>query len=185
MSHTSALMLMFYAALIAGLAAAAPLGDEGPSDNPPVTRRAEATLRTPAGREARGTIDFYRTERAMAIHVHVTGAKPGMHALHIHTAACGEPASAADEALDAASRGSRLARRSPADLGMVLADRDGSADQWLRTDQLDVDGTRGIVGKSVVLHARGAESKLQKAGGIGEVVACGTIAAADGSGAAE
>jgi Cu-Zn family superoxide dismutase len=182
MSHRSALDSTVYAALLAGLAAAAPLAGEGTADDPPVTGRAEATLRTPAGREARGTVDFYRTERAMAIHVHVTGAKPGMHALHIHTAACGDPASGADQALDAANRGSRLAPRSPVDLGMVLADRDGTADQWLRTDQLDVEGMRGIVGKHVVLHARGGDSNSQQAGGIGDVVACGTIEAA-GAGA--
>jgi Cu/Zn superoxide dismutase len=63
---------------------------------------------------------------------------------------------------------------------MVLADRNGSADQWLRTDRLDIDGTRGIVGKSVALHARGREARPQKSGGIGEVVACGTIVAGGG-----
>lgn len=174
--HARAPTLTLFTALIAILATARPLGGEGTSDDPPVTGEARATLRAPAGRDLRGTVDFYRTARAMAIHVNVTGAKPGMHALHVHTAACGDAANAADEALDGANRGSRLARRSPPDLGMVLADRNGSADQWLRTDQLDIDGARGITGKSVVLHAHAGESKPQQSGGIGEVVACGMIA---------
>jgi Cu-Zn family superoxide dismutase len=140
-----------------------------------VTSEAHAALRS-TGREPRGTIDFYRTSRAMAVHVNVNGLKPGMHALHVHTAACGGSESAADQTLDSEPHTLRATHRFPDDLGMVLADRDGNANQWLRTDALEIEGARGIVGKSVVLHARSSEPKSQPSGGLGEVVACGAIA---------
>jgi Cu-Zn family superoxide dismutase len=143
-----------------------------------VTLVVHVELRGTAGRDVAGSVDFFRTARATAIHVVLTGVKPGMHALHAHESDCGAGPTAADQTLDGDVReaGSR-ARRGGGDLGNVLADRDGRVDQWLRTDQLPGDAERGLAAKSIVLHMRGSDSISAKTGGIGEAAACGAVGA--------
>ncbi len=146
------------------------------------TVKAHAELEPTQGNDARGSVEFYATPAGMAINVRMTGLKPGTHGFHIHeTGDCGAP--------DASSAGGHFNpgghphgaptdapdQRHAGDLGNVRAEDDGTVKQWLRSDDLTLEGPTGILDKAVVVHARTDDLKSQPAGDSGARVACGVI----------
>jgi Cu-Zn family superoxide dismutase len=151
---------------------------------PVATLSARAELMPTAGHEAAGTVEFFLAQSSMAINVELTGLKPGMHGFHVHEHGdCG--------GLNAGSAGGHLNphgskhgdptdaddRHHTGDLGNVRAEPDGTVKQWLRTENLTLQGPTGILGKALVVHAREDDLKSQPAGESGEPVACGVIKA--------
>ncbi len=155
-----------------------------PTPGPVATLAAKAELQPVSGNEARGTVEFYLAQPLMAINVDLSGLKPGNHGFHVHeNGDCG--------GANAAAAGSHLNpndtqhggptdadhRHHAGDLGNVRAEDDGTVRQWLRTEDLQLQGPAGIVGKAIVVHATDDDLKSQPSGESGEPIACGVIKA--------
>ena len=157
-----------------------------PQPSPVATLAAKAELQPTAGHEARGTVEFYLAQPTLALNVELTGLEPGNHGFHVHeNGDCG--------GTDAAAAGSHLnpngtphgdpndadQRHHAGDLGNVRAEDDGTVKQWLRSEDLQLQGPAGVVGKTVVVHSGDDDLKSQPAGESGQPIACGVIRAID------
>jgi Cu-Zn family superoxide dismutase len=155
-----------------------------PLPNPVATLSAKADIQPTGDSAARGTVEFYLAQPAMAINVELSGLKPGNHGFHVHeNGDCGGAnAKAAGAHLnpDAAPHGDPTDadhRHHAGDLGNVRAEDDGTVRQWLRTEDLQLQGPAGILGKAIVVHASDDDLKSQPAGESGDPIACGLIKA--------
>ena len=162
----------------------APASHAPPAPNPVATLAAKAEMQPTSGNEARGTVEFYLAQPLIAINVDLSGLKPGNHGFHVHeNGDCGGTnASAAGSHLnpnDTRHGGPTDAdhRHHAGDLGNVRAEDDGTVRQWLRTEDLQLQGPAGIVGKAIVVHASDDDLKSQPSGESGEPIACGVIKA--------
>jgi Cu-Zn family superoxide dismutase len=70
-------------------------------------------------------------------------------------------------------------RHHAGDLGNVRAENNGTVRQWLRTEDLQLQGPAGVIGKALVVHAGEDDLKSQPSGESGPPVACGVIRAID------
>jgi Cu-Zn family superoxide dismutase len=170
-------------------AADAPVQDPAsrapPTPTPVATLAAKADVQGVSGNEAHGTVEFYLAQPSIAINVDLSGLKPGNHGFHVHeNGDCGGAhASAAGTHLnphDARHGGPTDTdeRHHAGDLGNVRAEDDGTVKQWLRTEDLQLQGPAGIVGKAIVVHTSDDDLKSQPSGESGEPIACGVIKAA-------
>lgn len=159
-----------------------PVSSAPPPPNPVATLSAKAEVQPLSGSEARGTVEFYLAQPSMAINVNLSGLKPGNHGFHIHeNGDCGGS--------NAAAAGGHLnpngsphgdptdadQRHHAGDLGNVRAEDDGTVKQWLRTEDLQLQGPKGIVSRAIVVHATDDDLKSQPSGESGEPIACGVI----------
>lgn len=166
----------------AGAAAATTANAEREALARAAMQSAAAELEPLGERPVRGTVQFFGGREGMTVHVQLTGATPGLHGFHIH-----ESMECADaERPERSSHfnpggrphgapGDARERRHAGDLGNLLVGGDGSADQWLQSRELTFDGELGIVGRTVVLHAREDDLRSQPGGESGSGVACGVI----------
>ena len=175
------------AATVPAPAADAPVQDplsSAPPATPVATLAATAELQPTDGNTARGTVEFYLAQPTLAINVDLTGLEPGNHGFHVHeNGDCGgSKADAAGSHLNPngtphGDPKDAVQRHHAGDLGNVRAEDDGTAKQWLRTEELQLQGPAGIVGKAIVVHTGDDDLKSQPAGESGEPIACGVIKA--------
>ncbi len=161
-----------------------PLSAAPPPVTPVATLAATAELQPIEGNTARGTVEFYLAQPTMAINVDLSGLEPGNHGFHVHeNGDCGgSKADAAGAHLNPngtphGDPKDAEQRHHAGDLGNIRAEGDGTAKQWLRTEELQLQGPAGIVGKAIVVHTGDDDLKSQPAGESGEPIACGVIKA--------
>jgi Cu-Zn family superoxide dismutase len=134
-----------------------------------------------------GNVTFARTKSGFEmINYTITGLPPGKHGLHVHMNPI--PLGAAD-CLTAGGHwnptgvdhgGNLFEQRHIGDLGNILADATGFAQGTLHADT-PFQGNRGILGRSVVVHAGeddlglGGNPTSRTVGNAGARPACGTI----------
>jgi Cu-Zn family superoxide dismutase len=133
-------------------------------------------------RQVQGSVQFFGGPDGVTVHVQVSGAAAGLHGFHIHESAECAGAERPEGSLHFnpggrphGAPGDASHRRHAGDLGNVLVGGDGTADQWLQNRELTFEGELGIVGRTVVLHAREDDLKSQPDGASGPGVACGVI----------
>jgi superoxide dismutase, Cu-Zn family len=155
-----------------------------PLPSPVATLAATAEMQPTEGNSAHGTVEFYLAQPTIALNVNLAGLEPGNHGFHVHeNGDCsGANAEAAGSHLNpnGAPHGDPKdadQRHHAGDLGNVRAEDEGTAKQWLRTEDLQLQGPAGIVGKALVVHASDDDLKSQPAGESGEPIACGVIKA--------
>lgn len=144
---------------------------------------AEATLAPKSGSKVLGTVLFNRGPNGLHVVASVTGATPGRHGIHIHeNGDCSAPdASSAGGHFNptgAPHAGPNAPARHVGDMGNITVKKDGTG--YLTVDIPAVTGFTNwdeIIGKSVVLHAKGDDLKSQPAGAAGDRIACGVIGA--------
>jgi superoxide dismutase, Cu-Zn family len=155
-----------------------------PPPSPVATLAATAELQPTEGNTAHGTVEFYLAQPTMALNVSLEGLKPGNHGFHVHEN--GDCSGVHAEAAGAHLNPNGTPHGDPkdadqrhhaGDLGNLRAEDDGTAKQWLRTEDLQLQGPAGIVGKAIVVHASDDDLKSQPAGESGEPIACGVIKA--------
>jgi superoxide dismutase, Cu-Zn family len=148
------------------------------------TLAAKAELEPTANNTARGTVEFYLAQPTLALNVQLADVEPGNHGFHIHeNGDCGGAnASAAGGHLN--PNGSPHGdpkdgeqRHHAGDLGNVRAEDDRTVKQWVRSDELQLQGPAGILGKAIVLHTRDDDLESQPGGESGDPIACGVIRA--------
>jgi superoxide dismutase, Cu-Zn family len=152
--------------------------------------KANATLEARSGSSVSGTVSFQSIgAEKVRIEARVAGLTPGQHGFHVHEAGdcSAADASSAKGHFNPAAKPHghhETAERHAGDMANLVADSSGHA--LLITDLDGVtltDGPKGILNRSVVIHADPDDYKSQPAGNSGKRVACGTIRAiAGGSG---
>lgn len=168
---------------------AAPAEDAAPMEEPvaaeveqaePVMATADVTDRQEGG--VRGKVSFTDVEGNTDVVVHIEGAPPGTHGLHIHeTGDC-----SADDFTSAGGHFNPAdtphacppePERHAGDLGNIEVGEDGTGELELTTDLITVsEGPSSVVGRAVILHADADDCQSQPTGAAGARLACGVIA---------
>ena len=130
-----------------------------------------------------GTVTFTQEAGGVKIVADLDGLSPGKHGIHIH-----EKADLSDPKLAGAGghfnpggaahkhAGPMDKSRHAGDLGNIDADQSGHARLELTDDALSIDGPKnGVVGHSVIVHAKEDDLKGQPAGNSGDRIAGGVI----------
>jgi superoxide dismutase, Cu-Zn family len=161
--------------------------DPGPRPNVSSDADARAELRPVPGQEVGGVVEFTAAAPGVEVHAQLTGLRPGRYGFHIHEVGdCSDPGTTAGEHFSPSDRphGSPAAppaARHAGDLGNIQADESGHAELRLDVAQLEIEGERGILGRSVVLHGGEDDFETQPDGDAGDPIACGVIRAARAS----
>ncbi len=141
---------------------------------------AVAVLIPTEGQMVTGVVTFVEVTGGVRVKADLIGLSPGAHGIHIH------------EYGDCRSEDGRLAGRHfdpenqshgpsdgedrhAGDLGNIVADQNGNADLDLLNSLISLQGTNGVIGRSVVVHALKDDFTTQPDGGAGERLACGVI----------
>jgi Cu-Zn family superoxide dismutase len=165
----------------------APRGPDGAAmgldTEEPVTH-AVTILHPTEGSQVRGTVEYRAAEpEGVEITASVTGLPQGRHALHVHVYGdCTAP--------DATSAGPHYPYLPSdtlpepdmitGDIGELEADADGTASLTTVIPTAELDGSRSILGRAVVVHASGNDPSAPPDGNAGDRLACGVIGAAAG-----
>ncbi|MCY0989909.1 superoxide dismutase family protein [Nannocystis sp. ILAH1] len=146
-----------------------------------------ATLEPLAGSGVRGTVQFTRvTANRMRVRAQIQGLTPGLHGFHIHefgdcSAADGSSAGPHFNPEHKMHGGPEGPEHHLGDLGNIEADAGGRAAIAMTTDIITLDtGPRGVLGRSVVVHADPDDLMTEPAGNSGARLACGVIRALSG-----
>jgi len=150
------------------------------------SERALARIVPVAGQRAIGTAEFaLEGDGQLAIHVELEGLEPGGHGFHIHEngdcSAPGESSMGEHFAPDGDPHGPPEAAKDAhhaGDLGNIVADSSGSAVHDWVDDELTLEGTYGVVGRAIIVHAGPDDLMTQPSGDSGDPVACGVVMSA-------
>lgn len=132
-----------------------------------------------------GTVTFTATEGGVQVTADVDGLTPGSHGFHIH-----EKPELTDAELKSAGGhwnpdhhkhgGPESEEHHAGDLGNLIADEKGHAHLSLLVKGVSIDGDKGVIGHSVIIHAKADDLKTQPAGDSGKRIAGGAIEAEKG-----
>ena len=152
-----------------------------PRDAVPQDRIASATLVGRSGAAVTGVVSFQSRGRRVFIDARVTGLPAGAHGFHIHEKGdcSANDASSAGGHFNPAGRAHghpEGENRHAGDLPNLVANRSGYANYAGELNLLQIDeGSSGILGRSVVIHADPDDYSSQPAGNSGKRIACGVI----------
>lgn len=147
---------------------------------------AKATLEPRSGSQVGGKVSFTPVGDKLLVEAHVTGLSPGEHGFHVHEGGdCSAPdASGAGGHFNPAGmphghhHRMQPGQRHAGDLPNLVADASGQAYYRAEVTGLKVErGARGLIGRSVVVHADPDDYQSQPAGNSGRRIACGVIQA--------
>lgn len=148
-------------------------------------RNAHATIepsKAPGQDDVKGTVTFMAAENGVKVHAEITGLEPNSkHGFHIH-----EKADLSDPELKSAGAhfnpamhkhgGPGAGERHAGDLGNLEADAQGKATYDATVEGLTLDDSKtGIIGKSVIVHAKADDLKTDPSGDSGARIAGGVI----------
>lgn len=143
-----------------------------------------AVLEPVGSGNARGDASFIDTEDGLEVVVTMTGLEPGQHGIHVHEMGdcTGPAAEVGGEHFnpDGSQHGAPAddpSSRHAGDFGNISADENGEAQLNLTVDDLTVEGTRGVVGRAIIVHMSEDDFSSQPAGESGDAVSCGVIEA--------
>ena len=145
---------------------------------PPVTAMADLT--PTQGNTVDGVVVFTEVPEGVHVVADLTGLTPGQHGIHLHMVGdCSAPdGSSAGDHFNPMS----MAHGSPdvpvhheGDLGNIEAASDGAGHLDRVIPNAHLQGTDGLIGHSVVVHAKPDDMKTQPSGASGARQACGVI----------
>ena len=137
--------------------------------------------------EVTGTVKFYEESGGLRVVADIKGLSPGLHGFHIH-----EKGDLSDAKLTTAGPhfnpaghkhgGPEGDMRHAGDLGNLEADAQGNAKLDKVFKGISIKGASdGIVGRSVIIHAKADDLKTDPSGESGDRIAGGVIEAGGGS----
>lgn len=147
----------------------------------PAANTATATIEPASGSSVSGTAHFEPGDGFLKIRIQLSGATPGVHALHIHeTGDCSAP--------DASSAGGHFnpggtrhgspgdAEHHAGDLWGIEIGTDGVGTLAMIKRDLTLDeGPNAIRGRAIVVHEKHDDFRTQPSGNSGARVGCGVI----------
>lgn len=150
------------------------------ADDPRAVTEAVAVLHPTRGNDVRGTVRFRESERGLEVVASVEGLPAGEHAYHVHVfgdCSSADATSAGPHFHFAGSSFDRSAKIITGNLG-ELRGRGGKSDRTIHETRIPgatLQGNFSILGRAVVVHARGNDPSQPPDGGAGERLACGVI----------
>ncbi|MDC0675765.1 superoxide dismutase family protein [Nannocystis radixulma] len=145
------------------------------------------TLEPLGGSGVSGTVQFTRvTPNRMRVRAQVQGLTPGLHGFHIHefgdcSAADGSSAGPHFNPENKLHGGPQGPEHHLGDMGNLEAAPGGRAAIAMTTDVITLDtGPRGVMGRSVIVHADPDDLMTDPSGNSGARLACGVIRALSG-----
>lgn len=148
---------------------------------PSASDRAIAVLHPTDGNNVSGTVTFERKEKGIGVIAKIKGfTGGGKHGFHIHeigdcSAPDAESAGGHFNPENMPHGGPQSAKRHVGDLGNIEADASGNARYEAVDPKLALEGSRSIIGRSVIVHAKPDDLTTQPTGGAGARWACGVI----------
>jgi Cu-Zn family superoxide dismutase len=144
--------------------------------------KAVAQLQPTKGNTATGTATFTQRGGKVLVEVKVSGLTPGTeHGFHIHekgdcSSGDGMSTGAHFNPLGQPHAHYSVPDRHAGDMPALKADAAGNASVVVELDVITVtDGSTGIVGRGLIVHAQPDDYKTQPTGNSGARVACGVI----------
>ena len=165
---------LFLSAIAASLLGACATTPTGPM--------ASADLQARSGSAVSGKVTLSEVQGRLRVDAQVAGLTPGEHGFHIHEAVdCSAPdASSAKGHFNPAGKAHGHhagSERHGGDMPNLMANAAGEARFSGEIEGLSLNGTSGVVGRSIVIHADPDDYKSQPAGNSGKRIACGVIVA--------
>ncbi len=159
--------------------------DPGASE-PDAVSRAIAVLEPTAKNDVRGTVELEQTDHGLHVKAHVTGLSPGKHGFHIHLFGdcSGEDGKTAGTHFNfegSSEKPPADIKRITGNLGELDANKDGVADADVTIDKASLQGRFSVLGRAVIVHAKGNDPKEPPIGAAGARLACGVIGIAEKS----
>jgi superoxide dismutase, Cu-Zn family len=146
--------------------------------------RAEATIESRSGSTVKGHAEFTQVAGKVKLSIHIEGATPGTHAVHLHEKGdCSDPeGKSAGGHWNPSSQDHGKWGTAPfhhGDIGNIEVGPDGKGSITLDTDLWSVGGdpSKDVVGKAVIVHAAADDFKTQPTGNAGGRVGCGVVQA--------
>lgn len=150
------------------------------ADEPAMVTRAVARVTPTKGNTATGEVRFTQTDDGLLVSATMAGLAPGVHGFHVHLLGdCTAP--------DATSAGTHFnfkgpSKEPPADidritgnLGELRAGDDGMASLQTTVGDAAITGPHSILGRAVIVHAKGNDPTAPPIGAAGARLACGVI----------
>lgn len=170
-------------AVLSAAPACGPAADLGPADLG-ATGHAVAVLHPTEGNDVRGVVRFAETGEGVRVVAEASGLAPGPHAYHVHlygdcTAPDGTSAGTHFNFVGSSTDPPEDIARITGNLGELVAGEDGRARHEARVERATLFGPKSIVGRSVIVHARGNDPDSPPIGAAGPRLACGVIGIAE------
>ena len=149
-----------------------------PATTPLVAR---AAIEARSGSSLKGEARFTEVDGGVKVEVHVTGAPPGPHAVHIHERGdCSAPDAASAGAHfnpDSHPHGAPTAEKHHAgDFGNMDVGADGHGMLELVSKELTVkEGPHSVVNRGIIIHEKMDDMTTQPSGNAGNRIGCGAI----------
>ena len=144
-----------------------------------VVQQAAAVLRPASGSDVRGTVHFRADDAGgVTVRADVSGLTPGAHAYHVHEYGdcTAEDATSAGPHYPFVPLGEDAEPEFiTGNLGEIEAEEDGSGTARRSIPVLELEGPRGVLGRSVVLHRQPNDTTAPPTGDTGARIACGVI----------
>ena len=152
---------------------------------PKKVTRAVAVLEPTQGNNAEGMVWLSAAPGGVAVKASLKGLAAGSHGFHVHefgdcTAADGASAGGHFNPKGSPHGAPTDAARHAGDLGNVQAASDGTATLEWTDPSMKLDGSDGVIGHAVIVHANPDDLKTQPTGNAGGRVACGVVGVTKG-----
>jgi superoxide dismutase, Cu-Zn family len=128
----------------------------------------------------KGVVHFAATEDGVEVKGKISGLTPGLHGFHIHEfgdISSDDPKCHGGHFNPEMKKhgGPDSEERHVGDLGNITADASGVATIDMKDKQIALGGRHGIIGRSVIIHAKADDLKSDPAGDAGPRIAGGVV----------
>lgn len=154
---------------------------EDPGDpGSPVVERAVAVMMPTQGEKAHGTVTFTKTDKGLRVNAELSDLPPGQHAYHVHlfgdcSGNDGKTAGTHFNFNGSSEHPPKDIQRITGNLGVLAADKSGKATATMVIQHASLQGPYSIIGRAVIIHAKGNDPKSPPIGAAGKRLACGVI----------
>lgn len=155
------------------------LEDPGAKE-PKLVTRAVAVLYPTKGHKARGIVSFEATDKGVKVQTVAEGLPKGKHGYHLHlygdcTGIDGKTAGTHFNLSGSSKNPPEDVKRITGNLGELEAGKDGKAKGETMLENATLQGEFSIIGRAVIVHAKGNDPSKPPIGAAGARLACGVV----------
>jgi Cu-Zn family superoxide dismutase len=150
------------------------------AESPEEVEHAVAVMHPTKGNDVRGKVHFTKTDEGVRVQADVQGLPEGTHAYHVHlrgdcTGAKGKTAGTHFNFKGSSKNPPKDIDRITGNLGQLKAGSNGKAQAEKVIADAALQGQYSILGRSVIVHAKGNDPESPPIGAAGARLACGVI----------